>query len=230
MTYMIRHTQVKPDLKGLWDGPVWARANTLSITHFHPQSTDHHPLVQAKVLYDDQAIHVHFKVQDQYVRCVNTKPNSSVCHDSCVEFFFRPAGATGYLNLEANACGVFLCSYIENHRRAPGGFEKFTMVDPALLEAIKVYHSLPWNGGTEIAEPTCWQLEYTLPLSLIERYAGPLGPLAGQTWRANFYKCGDRTSKPHWAAWADIGSVLNFHLPEQFAEIRFEADSGTRPA
>ena len=28
-------------------------------------------------------------------------------------------------------------------------------------------------------------------------------------WRANFYKCGDDTSHPHWAAWSPLKKVNN---------------------
>ncbi|MEW6117215.1 MAG: carbohydrate-binding family 9-like protein, partial [Nitrospirota bacterium] len=40
-------------------------------------------------------------------------------------------------------------------------------------------------------------------------------------WRANFYKCGDATSHPHWASWAPV-EALNFHLPHCFGTICFE--------
>jgi len=33
-----------------------------------------------------------------------------------------------------------------------------------------------------------------------EHYVGPLGPLTGQVWRGNFFKCAEDNSHPHWAA------------------------------
>jgi hypothetical protein len=56
---------------------------------------------------------------------------------------------------------------------------------------------------------------------VLERYVGPLAPLAGQVWRGNFYKCGDRTSHPHWAAWSPVDE-LNFHLPRCFGALRLD--------
>ena len=41
-----------------------------------------------------------------------------------------------------------------------------------------------------------------------------------QAWRGNLYKCGDRTSHPHWAAWSPVDE-LNFHLPRCFGTLRF---------
>ena len=72
----------------------------------------------------------------------------------------------------------------------------------------------------EIQVPTIWVIEYAIPLDLFSRYAGPLGDLAGQAWRANFYKCGDRTSHPHWAAWSPVDR-LDFHMPECFGVLVF---------
>ena len=66
-----------------------------------------------------------------------------------------------------------------------------------------------------------WQLAFFIPTALLEAYVGPIGPLAGQEWRANLYKCGDRTSHPHWASWSPV-DALNFHLPHCFGTLRFE--------
>jgi hypothetical protein len=44
----------------------------------------------------------------------------------------------------------------------------------------------------------------------------------GNLWRANFYKCGDDTSHPHWAAWSPVDE-LNFHLPRCFGRLGFAA-------
>ena len=42
-------------------------------------------------------------------------------------------------------------------------------------------------------------------------------------WRANFYKCADRTSHPHCLTWAPVDfPVPNFHLPRSFGVLEFE--------
>ena len=221
-TFTVRKTSVVPEFSGLWDGPVWNRSDTLSVNQFHPASSNHRPEVAARLLYDREGIYVHFKIKDRYVRSVHTHHQESVCQDSCAEFFFQPKATPGYLNMEANAGGVFLCSYITDHQRVPGGFAKYRPIDSTWLDRIKVYHSLPAIVDPELTEPVEWHLEYCIPFTLIEAYTGPLGRIAGQVWSANFYKCGDQTSHPHWASWAPIGEELNFHKPDRFAPITFE--------
>ena len=219
--YTIQKTTVAPEFTGAWDGPVWSRAETLTVNLFHPASSGHRPGVQARALYEAKGIYVIFKVKDRYVRSVNTQPQGPVCRDSCVEFFFEPKPGAGYLNMEANCGGTFLCFHITNSTRTPGGFKTSVKIDPSWFSQIKTYHSLPAVVDPELTAPTEWILEYFIPFALIEAYAGPLGAVAGQTWRGNFYKCGDQTSHPHWASWAPIGDELNFHQPAKFAPITF---------
>ncbi|MEW6750677.1 MAG: carbohydrate-binding family 9-like protein [Candidatus Latescibacterota bacterium] len=81
------------------------------------------------------------------------------------------------------------------------------------------------RGGTvepEIAEPTTWVVEYHVPFALLATYFGAAAPRAGTAWRANFYKCGDHTSHPHWGSWAPVATPRpNFHQPDSFQPTRF---------
>jgi len=221
-TYTIRRTTTPPEFTGLWNGPVWRKAETAEIASFHPAGSDHRPGVSVRALYDDKALYVHFKVNDRYIRSRHTQPQDPVCQDSCVEFFFQPKPGAGYLNVEGNAGGTFLCYYIEDHRRTPTGFERYRPIELQWFSQIRAYHSLPSVVEPELTEPREWHLEYSLPTAMIEAHVGPLGPLSSQTWQGNFYKCGDETSHPHWGAWSPIGEELNFHRPEIFALLRFE--------
>ena len=81
------------------------------------------------------------------------------------------------------------------------------------------WSSMPRVVDPEIAEPTKWFIEFRLPYEILEAYVGPVERKSGTIWRANFYKCGDRTSHPHWAMWNKIPGELGFHKPEFFAPI-----------
>ena len=54
----------------------------------------------------------------------------------------------------------------------------------------------------------------------MEHYTEKISSAEGATWRANFYKCGDETSHPHWLSWSPV-KELNFHAPDDFGELKF---------
>lgn len=221
MRYTIRRAAPRPELQGLWDGPAWTRAETLDIAHFRPESSDHRPRAQARLLYDDEGIFGIFRVEDKYVRCVRTGYHSSVCRDSCVEFFVQPAGASGYFNFEFNCGGSLLLYYVTDPERTDDGLKGYIQVAEEDCRKVQIFHSLPERVEPEIQEGTEWRLEFFVPFGVLERYAGAVGKPAGTVWRGNLYKCGDETSHPHWASWAPV-SEMNFHLPQCFGELQFE--------
>ena len=221
MEYRVKRTAEPPELQGLWEGPVWSRAETLRIDRFLPQSSDHRPQAEARLLYDDACLYGVFRVRDRYVRCVHTEFQSSVCRDSCVEFFFQPDGATHYFNLEFNCGGTFLMYWAKDPDLAGGRLKEYTKVSEERARLLRVYHSLPEKIEPEIQGPVEWFLEFAMPFEMLEPYAGEIGDPAGRAWRANFYKCGDDTSHPHWASWAPLDEK-NFHLPRCFGDVTFE--------
>ena len=221
MQYVVRRAAAPPELEGDWDGPIWAAAETLEVAQFLQESSDHRPLTLARLLYDDEAIYGIFCVQDKYVRCVNRRFQDQVCHDSCVEFFVQPNKSRTYFNFEFNCSGGLLAYHIIDPTRTDVGFKAFAKLTPAEGRLVRIYHSLSGRIDPEIAEDTTWVLEFAAPFSLFSKRLGDLGAIPGQRWRANFYKCGDETSHPHWASWAPLDEK-NFHLPRCFGDMTFE--------
>ena len=195
---------------------LWSAADELEVTHYVWEDSGHRPRTRARLLWDDGWLAVLFVVDDRYVRAAARRFNDSVCHDSCVEFFVAPAAdpaADAYFNFEVN-CGGTLLLY-----RCGTRFEEVPEADGA---AIAMAHTQPKIVDPEIVGPTTWAVEYHVPWSLFEKHFGPVTPTAGTAWRANFYKCGDRTSHPHWGSWAPVDSPKpNFHLPGSFRPIHF---------
>jgi hypothetical protein len=218
--YIIRSTTARPHLDGEWHSPIWAKADTADIDWFHPLSSKHRPEAKARALYSAEGIHVIFRVKDQYVRSVTTKYNGHVWEDACAEFFVQPKKDKGYFNLEMNCGGAFLLGYAE---QGPDGKEtKSERLPWDLASRIEVYHSMPEKVDPELPDPVEWRIEYFVPFAVLEKYAGPLGNVAGQTWRGNIYKCAENNSHPHWGAWSPVGEKLNFHQPDKFGEIVLE--------
>ncbi|MCK5802196.1 MAG: carbohydrate-binding family 9-like protein [Lentisphaeria bacterium] len=221
MLYTVERTANAPSLDGDWDGAAWEGANTVEATNFRPESSDHRPNASFRVQYSATALHGIARVEDCYVRAVYEGFQAAVCRDSCAEFFFKPDVGPGYFNFEFSCGGSFLASYVlDCSRIGDEGLADCRMLTEAEGRQVSVWHSLPTRVEPEIAEPTVWTVQFSIPLAVLEPYCGAIGDLAGREWAGNFYKCGDETSHPHWASWAPV-SELNFHLPDCFQPIVF---------
>jgi len=220
--YEVSQTPTPPDLEGGWDGCGWLRASTLDVACFRPEGSDHRPRTQVRLLYDACHLYGVFRVADRYVRVLHTGYGTPVYRDSCVEIFLQPRPDRGYLNFEFNAGGALLASHVRDPERTPQGFRDFTPLTEAEARAIGVRASLPTVVKPERTEPVTWTVAFALPFALLEKHLGPVGTIPGQRWRANFYKCADDTSHPHWASWSPL-TERNFHLPACFGELRFLA-------
>ena len=202
---------------------MWQDVPVLEVAHFRPESSNHRPRTEARLAYDARGLHGIFRVEDQYVRCVRTGYGAEVWKDSCVEFFVQPPGGRGYFNLEMNCGGAFLICHITNPERTSAGLKEFTKVPAEMVAEIKVESSLPAIVDPEVTTRTVWTINFFVPFGLFEKFIGTVGPVAGQTWRGNFYKCSEDNSHPHWAAWSPVDE-LNFHLPRCFGELNFESE------
>lgn len=222
MQYRVRPLTSLPDETCDWKSNVWRDIQPLAINQFHERSSDHHPIVSAKLGYTADAICVIFCVQDQFVKSVCLNYQDTVCQDSCVEIFVEPKSKHGYFNFEVNCGGTLLLYYIEDATPEAGQFKKFRKVPVERAREIRISSTMPKSTPTEIANPIEWRLEMVIPRTVIEPDVGPIELAAGQVWRANLYKCADGTSHPHWASWSPIGPNLSFHKPDRFGELVFE--------
>jgi hypothetical protein len=218
-TYKVRRLTEPLIIDANWDKHHWKKLPALELKHYMGKKPPHRPRTQAKVLYDDDNIYVIFRVQDRYVRAVVQQPNGLVCTDSCVEFFFTPGPDTkaGYFNLEVNAGGTPLFNFQKIPRKG------ILPIDPQDICKIEIAHSLPAVIEPEITEPVTWTIEYRIPITLLEKYFPVVRPAPGITWPANFFKCADKSSHPHWLTWSPVDRPEpDFHVPECFGTLEFQ--------
>jgi hypothetical protein len=199
---------------------AFERAEVGQVDQVRPESSDHRPGVTFRVLHDGAHLYLRFEVRDRYVRSVQTAYQAPVCTDSCVEFFVQPRAGKGYFNFEVNAGGTLLLYYVEDPTRTEKGLAAFTPVPEAWGRRVEIRSSLPPVVEPERTEPLTWHVSYKVPLALFEAFVGG-GVASEPVWRANFYKCGDKTSHPHWLSWSPV-TALNFHLPACFGELVLE--------
>ena len=219
--YIVQRAQAQPDLS-CWNSGSWDRAQMLRLANVFSRSSEHRPDTRVRLLYDDEGLYGMFKVEDRYVRAIHCGNQEPVCLDSCVEFFVQPAGVTGYLNFEMNCGGALHCSHVRDHRREPNGFADYTMLSESQLHMVRRQSSLPARVDPEITDPTTWTMGFFIPVGLFESIYPELDGVTweGQRWHANFYKCADHTSHPHWISWRPIPE-LDFHRPDCFGELHF---------
>ena len=220
MSYLVKRSKAKPDISAPFDAPCWAEAEVMCVDHKYVEGTDHTPDVKFKLQYDDEGLYGLFEVHDHYVRCANTKFQSGVCTDSCLEFFVRPGAGAGYQNFEINASGTMLCMHITNAGRTEKGFIEYRFLTAEEVKDMKIFHTLPDKIDPEITGPQVYRLGWFIPFSLFKHLNGAPVPVAGTVWRANIYKCGDCTSHPHWQSSTPLRAV-NYHVPDEFGKIVF---------
>jgi hypothetical protein len=201
-----------------WDIAPWNAIDAVPVSNFMGTRPEHFPQTLVKVAYDTEAIYVKFRVEDRYVKAVHKKNQDPVYKDSCVEFFFTPGTdvGKGYFNLEMNCGGTMLF----HHQVVPRkGAVPIAETD---IREIEVATSLPQIVDPELSEATTWIVSYRIPFSILKKYHDFENPAPGTIWRANFYKCADETSHPHWLTWAPVKLPKpDFHRPEFFGELHF---------
>ncbi len=219
LEYNVTKLPAATEIDGIWERPAWQSIEHLALAHHMGDAPVHRPHVEAKLLWDDDALTLIFRVADRYVRAVAENHQDPVYKDSCVEFFFTPGPDLGlsYFNLEINCGGTMLFWWHpKNEEAMPVAAED--------CDRIEIAHSLPKMVEPEIKEPTTWTLEYRLPFDILRKYCpAATDPAPGVIWKANFYKCADESSHPHWLTWAPVDHPTpRFHMPGYFGALLFK--------
>ena len=219
--YTVKKTSTEVPLSHDVLGTAWSDAGELSVDSYPWFKSGQKEATKAHMLYDESAIYVQFLCDDKHIYADHTEVNSSVCQDSCVEFFAQPIPQVDkrYFNLEINCCGNFLLGWGKNIEEISGNF-----VDPELSTAhLKIAASVPGPTKQESPEDDGWSVAVEIPFELLSQLSGrQIQPTRGTIWRANFYRCGGRTNQQY-ACWNHIGTpVPDYHQPEFFGELVFD--------
>ena len=85
---------------------------------------------------------------------------------------------------------------------------------------VKAKGSLGSVPFTEREAEGPWTLEIEIPAKAL--WHSGIESFAGLSSRANFYKCGDGLTVPHYITWAPIDTPRpDYHRPEFFAPVTF---------
>lgn len=197
--YTIKRISGKPD---------WSQIPRLEVdTHLWLPSEQIQ--MTAQIAYDDEALYVHMQAVEPDVRAEYTAPLSKVCEDSCMEFFFCPSPEDDrYVNFEINpnCCthiGVGSC-------RADS-----VRIIPKDEDALFQKHANPTADG--------WEVTYQIPVFFLRSLFPGYALESGTVIRANCYKCGDLTVKPHYLSWNPVvHPTPDFHRSCDFGTMILE--------
>ena len=164
------------------------------------------PKTAVTVSYDDANLYFHLVSDETHLRAVETRHNTPVCQDSCMEVFLQYAPDTDdrYVNLEINPNGAVFAGLCYCRERA----EK---IDPSDIDMLGVDVRVLDNR---------WEIDLTVPKEFIQKQIPTYRHGKGSVLRGNFYKCGDLTDHPHYGCFQNIvWEHPDFHRPEFFAEF-----------
>ncbi|WP_319589525.1 carbohydrate-binding family 9-like protein [uncultured Draconibacterium sp.] len=171
------------------------------------------PGIQFRIAHTGNEIWLKFYVQEKNILAQETEINGDVYKDSTVEFFISIDGKN-YYNFEFNCIGTPHVGY------GPGRGNR-TPILPEVLKQIDIKSSLGNEPFEEKSGDFSWEMMICIPTQCFA--FDKIEKLNGLKATANFYKCGDATSDPHFVSWNPVNTENpDYHRPEFFGQILFE--------
>jgi hypothetical protein len=171
------------------------------------------PEVAFSIAYSDHEVFLKYYITENYFKAEKTETNQMVCEDSCVEFFVSPEEDGIYYNIEFNGIGTCLLG-------TGTGRENSTRANPEIIAKIRRMTSAGKNPVKEKEGRFEWTITVAVPFEVFFHHK--IKELKGKTFRANFYKCGDKLKVPHYVTWNPVGTEKpDYHQPGYFGLLKF---------
>lgn len=208
MRYIVSKTEeINPDINSLeWDK---AEVGYIDKEPWTKEGLFSSPKTTFKLLRGPEGVSVLMHTNETNLRAEEEKENGPICCDSCMEFFYKPSPwDPRYFNFEINPKGVMHLGL------GDGRFGRVLIEERELFDIVSIA-----NDGD-------WTIKYYIPDSFIENYFpgiyDPSNVNTSSVVKGNFFKCGDKTDKPHYAVWSNIEvDIDDFHVPDFFGKIVF---------
>lgn len=187
--------------------PDWSKVPVGSVDVFQWETSEkYRPETSFQLcLAENKGIYLKMNTNEKNPRATCTKRDEPCYQDSCMEFFFKPfSDCDEYINIEMNPLGVYLSEIGKGK-----GDRRF--IKELTRQEVVVDASVNENG---------WSVSLFVPDEFVKALFGKgLNYSAGE-FRANFYKCGDLTGRPHYGSFSPMSTLPpGFHNPELFAKI-----------
>ena len=186
------------------------REKRIPISTLNWKEFQYAPRVEFSACWSETGFYINYRVDEERTMALTANDNGPVYRDSCVEFFVSPESNDFYYNFEFNCIGSCLLAYgSSRHERQPAS--------PDILKGIARFSSLERKTFAE-THTGPWDLLVMIPPTAF--FMNPGFRFRKMTMKANFYKCGDGLSIPHYLSWKPITSDHpDFHRPEFFSAI-----------
>lgn len=170
------------------------------------------PKVSFKIAHNGTHLFIHYFVEEGEILAKTAEDNGPVWTDSCVEFFIAFNEST-YYNAEFSCIGKALLAHRIDKSNGKAA-------DSSIMNQIKRYPSLGTQPFDKRKGDFKWNLLIAIPI-LAYSDSG-LDSFSGIKAKANFYKCGDNLTIPHYLSWNPIHTEKpNFHQPQFFGDVYF---------
>lgn len=189
------------------------KVEKLKIDTLNWEGYSYKPDVKLAISYSDHEIFLKYYIVEEYFKAEKTETNQMVCEDSCVEFFVSPENDGIYYNLEFNGIGTCLLG-------TGTGRENSTRANPQIISKIRRLSTAGTKPVKEAVGQFEWTLTVAVPLEVFFHHN--IRDLKGKTFKANFYKCGDMLTVPHYVTWNPVGTENpDYHQPKYFGTLKF---------
>ena len=178
-----------------------------------PDRYSYKPFAQFQVAYYKSDLFLKFSVKESFIRAMTTRNNGPVYQDSCVEIFLKPINSVHYYNFEFNCIGTCLLQVGSSRQERSYAPER-------VIQLIRRISTLGDQPFSEQEGKFHWDLTIIIPAETL--FLDTISSFQDRVMQANFYKCGDLLSQPHYLSWRPIKTKdPDFHRPEYFGTLNF---------
>jgi len=173
----------------------------------------------ARMVWDDQAIHVLFVCDDPHVWSRFTEDQQPLFKEEVVEVFLNPAGeGREYFEFEVSPLNKRFAAVIRNNGEIPPRFSPGRRLDPAGM-TTRVHVDGTVNDSSDTDRR--WTVYVCIPFEYLDQPT----PQPGDVWRANLYRIDrddPRDAPDEFSCWSPTHNPTpNFHISRYFGGLEF---------
>jgi hypothetical protein len=214
-TAEVKKTELKAPYPALGEISEWLdeKGERLFIDTINWDGFKYKPEVSLAISYSDWEIFLKYYISEDYFKAEKADTNQMVCEDSCVEFFVSPEDDGIYYNIEFNGIGTCLMG-------VGTGRSNGSRAESEIVSRIRRLSSVGDEPVKEREGKFEWTITVAIPFETFFKHK--VTDLKGKTFRANFYKCGDKLTIPHYVTWNPVETDKpDYHQPAYFGVLNF---------